>query len=398
MSVSDAVEQFSLQNLLERQPRQLSGGELQRTALALSYLRDAEVYLVDEPCTYLDIKQRLLLNDVFQELAQENRAVLVAEHDTAVLDFFSDFVHIIYGEPHAYGIVSKVAYTTKKGINNFLKGELADENVRFRSKRITFTRQVKDREWNSVPYFDYPEVKVRRKGFELTVLGGRFYKRAVVAIMGENGLGKTTFANYLFKKKVIPSLSYKPQLLRRDFDGTVEKFLAAYSHRYPREKNFKHYLLKPLGIVHLLDRTLEELSGGELQRVYIAGCLGRKADVYIIDEGSAFLDVEERLKMTRVIRHHASKESAAIIAIEHDIQIADAISDQIMVFEGEPGKHGYSRGPLPKRDGMNHFLKLLGITFRRDPETGRARINKPHSRLDREQREIGEYFFTHSKN
>jgi ATP-binding cassette subfamily E protein 1 len=120
--------------------------------------------------------------------------------------------------------------------------------------------------------------------------------------------------------------------------------------------------------------------------------LGKKADLYIIDEGSAFLDVEERLNATRVIRHNVSKNNAACIAIEHDIQIAEALSDRIMLFEGDPGRNGKTIGPLSKRDGLNRFLKRIDVTFRRDPETGRARLNKKDSQLDRRQREIEAYY------
>jgi ATP-binding cassette subfamily E protein 1 len=68
------------------------------------------------------------------------------------------------------------------------------------------------------------------------------------------------------------------------------------------------------------------------------------------------------------------------------------ISERILVFEGEPGRTGTAVGPFDMRAGMNRFLKVLDITFRRD-QSGRPRINKPESFLDREQKAGGEYYY-----
>jgi ATP-binding cassette subfamily E protein 1 len=78
--------------------------------------------------------------------------------------------------------------------------------------------------------------------------------------------------------------------------------------------------------------------------------------------------------------------------IDHDIYVIDMISDRILVFEGEPGLHGKAAGPFDMALGMNRFLKALGITFRRD-KSGRPRINKPGSFLDREQVAAGDYYY-----
>ena len=103
--------------------------------------------------------------------------------------------------------------------------------------------------------------------------------------------------------------------------------------------------------------------------------------------------MEERLHIASVIRSLTKHWGATSIVIEHDIQICDALADRLLVFTGEPGVHGKTVGPLSKRDGMNTFLELLDITFRRDEETGRARINKKGSGLDKNQRASGKYFY-----
>jgi ATP-binding cassette subfamily E protein 1 len=129
-----------------------------------------------------------------------------------------------------------------------------------------------------------------------------------------------------------------------------------------------------------MENELATLSGGELQRVAIAACLGRKAGLYLLDEPSAYLDVEQRLGMAKVIRRTMEKREAAAFVVDHDVLAVDYISDRLLVFSGEPGKRGKTHGPLDMRDGMNLFLRDVSVTFRRDPHTGRARANKPLGR------------------
>lgn len=403
-ALSQVVEDLTLTNLLQRRPKELSGGELQRFALARVFVQDADVYLFDEPLTYLDVKQRLHLARLIRSFAANERYCLVVDHDLAVLDYMVDLCHVVYGESHALGLVSSQSSQTK-AINAFLLGRLKADNVTFRSKAITFRRTAREREWKREirPFYDYRTIEGNLGDFKFEIEEGEVFKGEVLCILGENGLGKTTFANIIsgitkvpdVKSRLQTRISFKPQHLSRRFEGTVGEFLNTYAGgRYVLTKKFKISLLKPLGIWHLIERPLSELSGGELQRTFLAGCLSRDAEVYIIDEASAFLDVEERLKATRVIRHWAQSNNAGIVAIEHDIQIADAIADRLMLFFGEPGVYGKATRPLGKQDGMNTFLKSLDITFRRDEETGRARINKKGSRLDREQRRINEYYYT----
>jgi ATP-binding cassette subfamily E protein 1 len=403
-ALDQVVEDLTLTNLLQRRPKELSGGELQRFALARVFVQDADVYLFDEPVTYLDIKQRLHLARLIGSLTAQGKYCLVVDHDLAVLDYMLDLCHVVYGETHALGLVSSQTSQTK-AINALLLGRLKAENVTFRSKAITFRRTAREREWNRElrPFYDYRAIEGNLGDFKFEIEEGEVFKGEVLCILGENGLGKTTFANIIsgiskvpdVKSRLQTKISYKPQHLSRRFEGTVGEFLITYAGgRYVLTKKLKISLLKPLGIWHLIERPLSELSGGELQRTFLAGCLSRDAEVYIIDEASAFLAVEGRLKATRVIRHWAQSNNAGIVAIEHDIQIAKAIADRLMLFFGEPGAQGKATRPLGKQDGMNRFLKSLDITFRRDEETGRARINKKDSRLDRDQRRINEYYYS----
>ncbi|MFW9929256.1 MAG: ribosome biogenesis/translation initiation ATPase RLI [Candidatus Thorarchaeota archaeon] len=399
------INYLDLKELLNKKVKILSGGELQRTAIASTFLTNCDIYLVDEPCTYLDVKQRLKLREIFVKQIIQNKSVIVVEHDIAILDYLSDYINILFGSPHVFGMVSR-AIATKKGINSFLNGFLADENISIRSKPINFRKTAKERKFDgtTIKKISYDKYTIKIGEFTLNVNEGSIYQGEVLIILGENGLGKTTFAHSLIEilqrestrfQFEFNDISIKEQILSRNFNGTVDQFLFEKTHKYLRNPDDKMHLLQPLGIWKLLDKQIKELSGGELQRVHIAGCLGLDADIYILDEPSAFLDSIERHKITSVIRNIAEKKrNKPIIAIEHDLQVADILGDRVLLFDGIPGHQGFTEGPFGKRDGMNRFLKNLGVTFRRDAETGRARINKPQSKIDREQQDIGEYYYT----
>jgi ATP-binding cassette subfamily E protein 1 len=143
-----------------------------------------------------------------------------------------------------------------------------------------------------------------------------------------------------------------------------------------------------------LDRNVMELSGGELQKVAIAACLSRKADLFLLDEPSAYLDVEERLNMARTIRRIIEAQNVPAFVVEHDVVTQDFIADRLMVFSGEPGVSGVANPPTSLRKGMNVFLKEMGVTFRRDSVTRRPRVNKEGSKMDTFQKRIGEYYYT----
>jgi ATP-binding cassette subfamily E protein 1 len=136
-----ATTEAELTHLMDRDIRVLSGGELQRFAIAAVAVQVSDVYMFDEPSSYLDVKQRLTAASMIRQILQtetgDRRYVLVVEHDLAVLDYLSDYVCVLYGAPGAYGVVT-MPLSVRMGINAFLAGFLPSENLRFRSHALSF--------------------------------------------------------------------------------------------------------------------------------------------------------------------------------------------------------------------------------------------------------------------
>jgi ATP-binding cassette subfamily E protein 1 len=395
--LAELVDELELEPILQRNANVLSGGELQRLAIAAAISRNADVYIFDEPSSHLDVYQRVRAARSIRRLVGEGKAVLVAEHDLAMLDYLSDEVYLVYGQPGSYGIVSHV-HPTRGGINDYLLGYLADENMRFRDEPIRFhVRPPRQVDFEVENRLDWPAITKTIGNFSLRVEAGNLKGGEIVGILGPNGIGKTTFVKELLQYYTESSLnqlqvSYKPQYISSDYDGTVDQLLSSVASDYSSSM-FTDEVMHPLSIGKLLDRRIPELSGGELQRVAIAACLGRPAQVYLLDEPSAFLDIEERLNVTKALRRLIDSHQAFAFVVEHDIVVQDFVADRIMVFEGVPSRNGSGSNPMPLRDAMNLFLSQMGVTFRRDPETKRPRINKPDSKLDKEQKDSGEFYY-----
>lgn len=389
------VKDLSLTNFLENNLKEISGGELQRVAIAATVMKKANVYIFDEPTSYLDIKQRIKVSKFIRELANEDTAVLVIEHDLIILDYMTDLIHLMYGKEDAYGIVSMMK-STKTGINIYLDGYMRDENMRFRDHKISFFNSlVEEERVNDEVLTSWPAMEKKLGNFSLSSNEGEVRKHDVIGILGENGIGKTSFVKMLAgqldpdKGEIDTELkiSYKPQYLEGD-DELVMTYLQDAIEK------FKSQLIIPLNLELLFMKKLSELSGGQLQRVAITKCLSQKADLYLLDEPSAYLDVEQRLTISKIIKEIMIDKGKAALIVDHDLLFLDYLSHKLIVFDGIPAIRGQVEGPFEMNDGMNIFLRDLNISMRRDPENHRPRVNKLNSQKDREQKQGNNLYYS----
>jgi ATP-binding cassette subfamily E protein 1 len=397
------ADELELKKIWDRPLDVLSGGELQRVAVAAALSREADVYLFDEPSSYLDVKQRLVVARAIRALKEQQKIIIVAEHDLAIIDYLSDQICVFYGEPGVYGVVSHV-HGVRTGINIYLQGYIPDENIMLRKESIVFHEKPPPTAGVNVgaPLLNWDKMEKTFKGFKLTIDQGEIRSGEIIGILGPNGIGKTTFVKILAgveetdDKRQLSKLtvSYKPQYIAPDFEGTVQELLMNVAKDNFTSSWYKTEIAQPLRLHVLMDRNIMELSGGELQKVAIAACLSRKADLFLIDEPSAYLDVEERLNMAKTLRRVVEAHGIPAFVVEHDVVTQDFIADRLMVFNGTSGESGFAHPPTTLRQGMNTFLKEMNITFRRDSSTFRPRVNKDGSQMDKFQKEIGEYYYT----
>jgi len=402
-ALDDIVDRLSIRPVLDQAIDDLSGGELQRVAIAACLARDADFYFLDEITPYLDIGQRVTAARLIRDLAEdEGRSMLVVEHDLAILDLLADNIHVAYGEPGAYGVVTDPK-SVRNGINEYLAGYLDNENMRIRPSAIEFEEHAPRTESAGGTIAEYPDL-VHSYGdgeFTLEVEGGAIRENEVLGIVGPNGIGKSTFAK-LLADELTPTegdldvdldIAYKPQYIEIDQPIRVDAFLSSIADDFG-SSYWNTEIAQPLQLERIMEQSLTDLSGGERQRVAIAACLSEDADMYLLDEPSAHLDVEQRVQATSAIRRFSENQDTTVMVIDHDIYMIDLLADRLQVFEGTPAEHGRAGRPQDMRSGMNRFLANLDVTFRRDERTSRPRVNKPASQLDRQQKRDGEYYYS----
>ncbi|PKL58829.1 MAG: ribosome biogenesis/translation initiation ATPase RLI, partial [Methanomicrobiales archaeon HGW-Methanomicrobiales-4] len=343
--LSRYIEQLSLTTILDQEIKFLSGGELQRVALTAALAREADFYFLDEITPFLDIHQRMAAADVIRELA-ELKPIILIEHDIAILDMLADTVHIAYGKPAVFGIITQPK-GVRVGINQYLEGFLVEENVRIRDYPVTFEINVHDKEVKKHHLMSIPVMSKKFDRFSLQINGGEIRAGEVIGVVGANGIGKTTFAQLLAGAEKPDTgeitetvrVSYKPQYIKAESSDSVEFTLRQITTSFDSSR-YQHDIIEPLSLSTILQSPLNTLSGGELQRVSIAVCLSRDADLYILDEPSAHLDVEQRMKLTKIFRQQVDGKETAVLIIDHDIYLVDFISERLLVFEGTPGVEG----------------------------------------------------------
>ncbi len=309
-------DELELNKVLDREVSQLSGGELQRFAIAMSCIQKADVfvfdflccaeccltsshrYMFDEPSSYLDIKQRLRAAEVIRSLLTPDCYVVAVEHDLSVLDYLSDFICCLYGKPSMYGVVTmpssvregtfhshqfSLVLTACPGINIFLDGFIPTENLRFREESLSF-KMVETAEEvivEKTAQYSYPAMTKTLGGFKLSVEAGSFTDSEIIVMLGENGTGKTTFIRLLAgdtpdieTDKQTLSVSLKPQTISPKFPGTVRMLLLKRIKQAFMHPQFQTDVLKPMNLENIMDQEVKTLSGGELQRVAIVLALG----------------------------------------------------------------------------------------------------------------------------
>ena len=157
--------------------------------------------------------------------------------------------------------------------------------------------------------------------------------------------------------------SYKPQSVSLSGlgggakgGGNVQALLQRSMPDALAHPRFVNEVLTPLKVEALFDTPLQVLSGGEQQRVALALALGTPADLYLIDEPSAYLDSEQRLIAARVLKRFVQTTGKTAFVVEHDMMMATYLADRVVVYEGEPAVSAVATSPQPLQKGMNAFL------------------------------------------
>lgn len=321
----------------------LDAAELQLVAIAAALSSRADIYLLDEPTNFLDIRQKMRVAALIRKVAA-TKPIIIADHDIAFLDFTCDTIQILYGEAEKWSALTET-YPAARALGYIVGGYIPEKKFTLASP----TRPAKRMPAGEI-LMKINGMRIKRPGFELRMPAGEIRKGGHIAVIGEKGLGRSSLLGAIAGEikpasgeiKGTPAISLKPQHLSV---RNVKNLM----------KGVPTELIKSIGLERLMGRGPYTPSEGERQKLAVMMCLAKEADLYIFDEPSQGLDILSRLAAARLIA-----EKPAALVTDHDIFFLASITEDAWLLSGKPGQ----RSEVTKRQlplAIKSLLKEFGL-------------------------------------
>ena len=146
----------------------------------------------------------------------------------------------------------------------------------------------------------------------------------------------------------------------------------------PADQQIVDEAIHQVGIRHLAQRNISELSDGERQKTMIAKALAQQTRIIILDEPTAFLDFPSKVEIMQLLHHLTRKTNKTIFMSTHDLELALQISDKIWLMDKANGISTGTPEDLALSGHLSNFFARKGIVF--DKDTGLFRIDNQFSR------------------
>ena len=337
----------------DRYPHQVSGGQLQRTMTAMAMSSKPDLIIFDEPTTALDVTTQVNVLATIRNIVREhNTAAIYITHDLAVVAQMADRIQVLrYGNTVEESETNKMLKTPKE---TYTKSLWAVRSIKKKEKKIK--DKILSIKSIDAAYGSGPKV-LQNVSIDVP-------KGGTVAIVGESGSGKSTTARVItgllppekgeiiFQGKKMtsslserskedlrkiqmiyqsPDTSMNPRHTVRDIIGRPLEF-----YHNIKGKAYSERVIELLKMIELdesfIDRLPSELSGGQKQRICIARALAAEPDLIICDEVTSALDQIVQEGILKLLLRLQSELNITYIFITHDIATVKAISDEVVVM------------------------------------------------------------------
>lgn len=187
-------------------------------------------------------------------------------------------------------------------------------------------------------------------------------KGEFLSIIGPNGSGKSTLLKTLShiyipdsgeiilmgksldtykRKEIAQRIAMVPQDTSLDFEFSVEEvvlmgrhpFLGRFSREDSNDLDLAYEAMERTNTLHIKDRLITEISGGERQRVFIAKSLAQSTSIMLLDEPTSHLDINHQIEILELLKRLNSEKELAIVLVIHDINLASRYSDRILLMK-----------------------------------------------------------------
>ena len=417
------VKLNNVENLLDKYPHQISGGQKQRLMIVMALSCNPKLLIADEPTTALDVTIQKEIIEILKDLQKsENLSILFISHDLKLVSRISEKILIMKnGRIIEQGSNKKIFNSPQENYTKALLSIIIDDKKRLKklptvesfNQNIKTETEAKNERKNRIQniYSAKPILEIKdlskfydtskslftkNKGFKaLSKISLKLFKGETLGLIGESGSGKTTLSKailkitefengeILFHGKDITKikgeklLDYKKniQIIFQDPYASLNPLQNIFQiisepikfHRIcSRNKVYEKCkdLIFDVGLNEkFLNRYPHELSGGQRQRVCIARAISVNPQVLICDESVSALDVSVQATVLNLLNLLKKKYGFTYIFISHDLSVVKYMSDKIIVLYDGKIVDYQDADELFEKPKDNYTKKLIQASF-----------------------------------
>lgn len=343
--VHQLLHGFQLINVKEQRLLTLSGGQKQKVAAVAAQSNNAHIYVWDEPSANLDMNSALILKTMIDQLKRQGHTIVIAEHRLYYLvDLLDQLIYMQSGTIKAIWSKDDIKQIAEK-----------HQDYGLRPLSISYQPKIQTVTESTITALDIKNLDVcfhQGKTPLLSNINLQVNQGSVVAIAGENGVGKTTFVKTLcglIKARsgtiAVDNVVLKPKQRQKQFwlvlqdsdyqlfsDSVLNELLINNNSLEKQARAEK--LLKQLGLWQYKDNHPATLSGGQKQRLTLAVGMMNNAKVLVLDEPTSGLDENNMRKVAALIQE-VSQQGTTVLIITHDYELMSLACDRLVYFKNK---------------------------------------------------------------